>query len=275
MSDAIQHECGLAFIRLRKPFSYYLQKYGTVLYGLNKLYLLMEKQHNRGQDGAGVASVKLNIEPGHPFLHRIRSANNHQSGSDYRILGTTSIIRGTGAAQVIYPVFLGDGTTIIQWNPIPILSQGSNFRTHGLFYNDSWRVNGRLTANLGVRFDKNHGLDQEGKLVTTSGTFSPRLGVIVDPFGDQIDRHGQFFALFGENEPRQPIAVRVLLPIHEVLCRRHGQRVAANARAAMRRRPQAHDLRSDCDGAVVRVARCVMKPDQDGHRYCVRLRCAW
>ncbi|MDR3716088.1 MAG: amidophosphoribosyltransferase [Puia sp.] len=74
MSDAIQHECGLAFIRLRKPFSYYLQRYGTVLYGLNKLYLLMEKQHNRGQDGAGVAAVKLNIEPGHPFLHRIRSS---------------------------------------------------------------------------------------------------------------------------------------------------------------------------------------------------------
>lgn len=63
----------MAFIRLRKPFSYYLQQYGTVLYGLNKLYLLMEKQHNRGQDGAGVASVKLHIEPGHPFLQRIRS----------------------------------------------------------------------------------------------------------------------------------------------------------------------------------------------------------
>jgi amidophosphoribosyltransferase len=73
MSDAIKHECGLAFIRLRKPFSYYQQKYGTVLYGLNKLYLLMEKQHNRGQDGAGVATVKLDTEPGYPFLHRIRS----------------------------------------------------------------------------------------------------------------------------------------------------------------------------------------------------------
>ncbi|MEJ7770213.1 MAG: amidophosphoribosyltransferase [Chitinophagaceae bacterium] len=73
MSDAIKHECGLAYIRLRKPFSYYLQKYGTVLYGLNKLYLLMEKQHNRGQDGAGVATVKLNTEPGYPFMHRIRS----------------------------------------------------------------------------------------------------------------------------------------------------------------------------------------------------------
>jgi amidophosphoribosyltransferase len=76
LSDEIKHECGLAFIRLRKPFSYYLQKYGTAMYGLNKLYLLMEKQHNRGQDGAGVASVKLDVEPGYPFLHRLRSNNN-------------------------------------------------------------------------------------------------------------------------------------------------------------------------------------------------------
>lgn len=73
MSDPIKHECGLAFIRLRKPFSYYQQQYGTVLWGLNKLYLLMEKQHNRGQDGAGVATVKLNVEPGYPFMQRIRS----------------------------------------------------------------------------------------------------------------------------------------------------------------------------------------------------------
>ncbi len=76
MSDEIKHECGLAFIRLRKPFSYFQQQYGTVLYGLNKLYLLMEKQHNRGQDGAGIATVKLNTEPGYPFLHRIRSSAN-------------------------------------------------------------------------------------------------------------------------------------------------------------------------------------------------------
>jgi amidophosphoribosyltransferase len=74
MSDPIKHECGLAFIRLRKRFSHYQKKYGTVMWGLNKLYLLMEKQHNRGQDGAGVAAVKLNIEPGYPYMHRIRSA---------------------------------------------------------------------------------------------------------------------------------------------------------------------------------------------------------
>jgi len=81
MSDPIKHECGLAFIRLRKNFSYYQQKYGTVLWGLNKLYLLMEKQHNRGQDGAGVAAVKLNVEPGYPFMNRIRS-NATQAISD-------------------------------------------------------------------------------------------------------------------------------------------------------------------------------------------------
>ncbi|MEY4279054.1 MAG: hypothetical protein RLZZ196_1250 [Bacteroidota bacterium] len=73
MSDEIKHECGLAYIRLRKPLSYYLQTKGSVTYGLNKLYLLMEKQHNRGQDGAGLATLKLNIEAGNPFLYRQRS----------------------------------------------------------------------------------------------------------------------------------------------------------------------------------------------------------
>ncbi|RYD52215.1 MAG: amidophosphoribosyltransferase [Sphingobacteriales bacterium] len=72
MSDAIKHECGLAFLRLRKPLSFYHRKYGTAFYGLNKLYLLMEKQHNRGQDGAGIATLKMNVEPGHQFMHRLR-----------------------------------------------------------------------------------------------------------------------------------------------------------------------------------------------------------
>ncbi|WP_163718263.1 amidophosphoribosyltransferase [Mangrovibacterium lignilyticum] len=73
MSELIKHECGIALIRLRKPLSYYQEKYGTWQYGLNKLYLLMEKQHNRGQDGAGVVSVKLNLNPGQEYIHRYRS----------------------------------------------------------------------------------------------------------------------------------------------------------------------------------------------------------
>jgi amidophosphoribosyltransferase len=87
MSDDIKHECGLAFIRLRKPFSYYQQHYGSVMWGLNKLYLLMEKQHNRGQDGAGVAAVKLNVEPGYPFLSRLRSINPQAIADVFRQIG--------------------------------------------------------------------------------------------------------------------------------------------------------------------------------------------
>lgn len=76
MSDQIKHECGIAFIRLRKPLSYYLEKYGTIAYGLNKLYLLMEKQHNRGQDGAGVANIKLDVKAGSRYISRLRSNDN-------------------------------------------------------------------------------------------------------------------------------------------------------------------------------------------------------
>jgi len=73
MSDQVKHECGIALIRLLKPLEYYLAKYGTTLYGLNKLYLLMEKQHNRGQDGAGVANIKIDVDPGIHYLNRLRS----------------------------------------------------------------------------------------------------------------------------------------------------------------------------------------------------------
>ncbi|MDD7915235.1 amidophosphoribosyltransferase [Polaribacter ponticola] len=73
MSDAIKHECGIALVRLKKPLQFYKDKYGTAFYGINKMYLLMEKQHNRGQDGAGFASVKFNVEPGTRYISRVRS----------------------------------------------------------------------------------------------------------------------------------------------------------------------------------------------------------
>ena len=73
MSDAIKHECGIALVRLKKPLQFYKDKYGSAFYGINKMYLLMEKQHNRGQDGAGFASVKFNVEPGTRYVSRVRS----------------------------------------------------------------------------------------------------------------------------------------------------------------------------------------------------------
>ncbi len=76
MSDAIKHECGIAMLRLLKPLQYYKDKYGTSFYAINKMYLMMEKQHNRGQDGAGFASVKFNEVPGTRYISRIRSNQN-------------------------------------------------------------------------------------------------------------------------------------------------------------------------------------------------------
>ena len=73
MSDAIKHECGIALVRLKKPLQFYKDKYGSAFYGINKMYLVMEKQHNRGQDGAGFASVKFNIDPGTRYISRVRS----------------------------------------------------------------------------------------------------------------------------------------------------------------------------------------------------------
>jgi amidophosphoribosyltransferase len=73
MSDALKHECGIAHIRLLKPLDYYKKKYGSTFYGINKMYLLMEKQHNRGQDGAGFASIKFDVDPGERYISRVRS----------------------------------------------------------------------------------------------------------------------------------------------------------------------------------------------------------
>ena len=73
MSDAIKHECGIALLRLKKPLQFYLDKYGTAFYGVNKMHLLMEKQHNRGQDGAGIANIKFDMEPGQRYISRTRS----------------------------------------------------------------------------------------------------------------------------------------------------------------------------------------------------------
>lgn len=73
MSDKLEHECGIALIRLLKPLEYYKEKYGTAFYGLNKMYLMLEKQHNRGQDGAGLANIKFDVQPGERYISRVRS----------------------------------------------------------------------------------------------------------------------------------------------------------------------------------------------------------
>src|SRR4051812_8193573 len=125
-----------------------------------------------------------NLVFGYDNFNDIRTANNHQSGSDYRILSAGTILTGSGAGETdIFPIFLGDGTTTIQWNPILQESEGSSFRTHSGFVNDSWRVSDRVTANVGFRYDRNHGADQSGNVVAKDAAWSPRLGIIWDPTG--------------------------------------------------------------------------------------------
>ena len=110
-------------------------------------------------------------------------ANSRQSGSDYRILGTSAIIRGTD----IYPQFIGgNDTTIIQWNPVNTDSERNHFRTHSLFVSDQWHLNSHFTFNLGLRWDKNSGVDAAGNRVAKDSALSPRLGVIWDPRGDGV-----------------------------------------------------------------------------------------
>jgi hypothetical protein len=117
---------------------------------------------------------------GYDYYNDHRFANNHQSGSDFRILGTSTVVRG----DVVYPVFLGDDTTFIQNDPIAQSSNGTDIRTQSLFLNDSWRASSKLTLNLGLRYDRTHGEDAANGIVSTAQAFSPRLGIVWDPSGE-------------------------------------------------------------------------------------------
>ena len=88
MSDAIKHECGIALLQLKKPLSFYKEKYGSSFYGINKMYLLMEKQHNRGQDGAGFASIKFDMSPGQRYISRVRSADQQPIQNIFKTINT-------------------------------------------------------------------------------------------------------------------------------------------------------------------------------------------
>jgi hypothetical protein len=123
-----------------------------------------------------------NIVFGFDTFNDKRFANNHQSGSDYRINGTTTTIVGT----TIYPQWNPGPSTILQYNPIASSSLGTNFRQNSLFFNDNWRVSNNVTVNVGVRWDKNHGVDSAGNLVADDSITSPRVGVVWDPKGDGI-----------------------------------------------------------------------------------------
>ena len=117
---------------------------------------------------------------GYDIFDDSRFANNHQSGSDYRIEATTTIAKN----GVIYPQLLNTRSTWLRFNPLGAGNLGTAFRTHGMFYNDNWHYTNRLTLNLGLRYDRNHGVDSAGNVVANDSAISPRVGVVWDLAGD-------------------------------------------------------------------------------------------
>ena len=107
MSDSVKHECGIALLRLRKPMDYYIGKYGSWDYGLQKMYLMMEKQHNRGQDGAGIAGIKLNVKPGNRYIFRQRSNKQNPLKKIFDLVyEDIAKVRGYNASKADDPEFV-------------------------------------------------------------------------------------------------------------------------------------------------------------------------
>ncbi len=129
------------------------------------------------------------IVGGYDTFDDIRVSDNHQSGSDFRIIGTSAAING----DTITPIFLGDGSTTIQFDPILLSSQGTSFKTNSYFVNDTWRLNDRLSLNLGLRYDQNDGENAAHIKVADDSALSPRLAATYDMKGNgNLVLHGSY-----------------------------------------------------------------------------------
>ncbi|MDX5418373.1 MAG: amidophosphoribosyltransferase [Hymenobacteraceae bacterium] len=192
MSDSIKHECGIAMIRLRKPIDYYVEKYGTPMYGINKLYLLMQKQHNRGQDGAGVASIKINAVPGIEYISRFRSVKTRAIDSIFGKIGKEYRKLKEEAPE------LAEDTSWV-WESMPFLGDvylgHLRYGTHGLNNVDNchpmvrennWRSRSLAVAgnfnmtNVDEQFQKLLELGQHPKHKSDTITVLEKIGHFLD-----------------------------------------------------------------------------------------------
>lgn len=192
MSDHIHHECGIALFRLLKPLSFYQKKYGTALYGLNKMYLLMQKQVNRGQDGAGLVNIKLNTKPGSPYINRRRSIESNSIQDVF-----SKISDNFKRIQSKYPkefkdvewlknncsftgeIFLGHlrygtygGNSIVQCHPI--LRQ-NNWKSRNLVLAGNFNM-----TNVDELFDQLIDLGQHPKEKSDTVTILEKIGHFID-----------------------------------------------------------------------------------------------
>tara|TARA_B100001564_G_scaffold81406_1_gene65489 strand:- start:532 stop:2427 length:1896 start_codon:yes stop_codon:yes gene_type:complete len=198
MSELIKHECGIAMLRLLKPIEYYQKKYGTAFYGLNKMYLLMEKQHNRGQDGVGIANVKIDVAPGKRFISRKRSIAPNPIQDVFKNINQRFVdLEKTNPAKLKDPhwlkenmpftgeVFLGHlrygtfgGNTIEQCHPF--LRQ-NNWKTRNLVLAGNFNM-----TNVDELFDQLVQLGQHPKQKSDTITILEKIGHFLDEANDAI-----------------------------------------------------------------------------------------
>ncbi len=189
MSDLLQHECGIAMLRLKQPLQYYIDKYGSAFYGLNKMYLLMEKQHNRGQDGAGLANIKLDVPPGKRYISRIRSVESRPIQDVFsRIMPR---FEGLSSEQLKDSQFLQEEMAFTGELFLAHLRYGTYGKNqvencHPFLRQNNWRTRNLVVAgnfnmtNTDELFDKLVGLGQHPKEKADTVTILERIGHFVD-----------------------------------------------------------------------------------------------
>lgn len=200
MSDAIKHECGIAFVRLKKPLSYYLEKYGTALYGINKMYLLMEKQHNRGQDGAGLANIKLDVPPGQRYISRYRS-NDKTPIQDLfqRVNGRISEALEGDNSRLKDPVWLKENAPFVGELYLGHLRYGtyggnSLEQCHPFLRQNNWTTRNLILAgnfnmtNVDQLFDQLVDLGQHPKEKADTVTILEKIGHFLDEQNEKLYR---------------------------------------------------------------------------------------
>lgn len=198
MSDAIKHECGIALVRLLKPLEYYKEKYGNAFYGVDKMYLMLEKQHNRGQDGAGLANIKINMKPGERFISRVRSADASPIKDVFvqihdsikrRLDAHSDLMNDLDKMKVVVPytgeVFLGHvrygtyGKNSIE-NVHPFLRQ-NNWKSRNLILAGNFNL-----TNVDEQFQNLIDLGQHPKAKADTVTVMEKIGHFLDEQVNQL-----------------------------------------------------------------------------------------
>ncbi|MES2689851.1 MAG: amidophosphoribosyltransferase [Bacteroidota bacterium] len=201
MSDSIQHECGIAFLRLLKPLEFYQQKYGSPLYGLKKLNLLMQKQHNRGQDGAGVGVIKLNVEPGNRYIYRKRESGSNAIPVIFEKIGKR--ITETGSkAQVKDAAFLKANAPFVGEVMLGHLRYGTyggsaSDLCHPFLRENNWMTRNLLLAgnfnmtNVDELFDLLIELGQHPREKADTVTMLEKIGHFLDEENERLFQDGK------------------------------------------------------------------------------------